>query len=83
MRKVKPQDIKVGQIYLQVMGETKLYKKRINKGKKDEIWGYYITSNKNYFFPKGEDGFVPYNSTDAKFYLLNEKEIGELFLEEL
>jgi hypothetical protein len=82
MRKVKPQNIEVGRIYLQVIGQTKLYKKRIDKGNKDEIWGTYIKSNNNYIFPKGEDGYVNYNSS-TEFYLLNDKEIGELFLEEL
>jgi hypothetical protein len=80
MRKVKPQDIKVGQIYLQITEGTKLYKKRIDKGKKNQIWGTYIKDHR--FFSKGNNGFVAYNNV-TEFYLLNEKEIGELFLEEL
>jgi len=78
MRKVKPQDIKVGQIYLQIIGFTKLYKKRISKGNEDEIWGNYIKTDRPNCYPKGEHGFVRYDS-GAEFYILNEKEIGELF----
>ena len=79
MKEVHPSEIKIGDYYIQDMGEALLLKRRImgEDEKSGEIWGIYIKFLKGDWsrvMKIGNNGFSFEGDTYIKWYLLSEGE---------